>query len=66
MFKPILTFGAVSGAIIIISIIGTIELNVPYQWLGYLIMLIALSAIYIAMQQYRDEALNGTMTFFRG
>lgn len=66
MLKPILTFGAVSGAIIIASIIGTIELNVPYQWLGYLIMLIALSAIYIAMQQYRDEVLGGSLSFLQG
>lgn len=66
MLKPILTFGAVSGAVIIISIIGTIEFDVPYQWLGYLIMLIALSAIFIAMKQYRDEVLNGSLTFLQG
>ena len=66
MIKPIVTFGAASGAVIIISIVGTIELNVPYQWLGYLIMFIAMSAMYIAIQQYRDEMLGGSLTLLQG
>ena len=59
-------YGAIAGVIIILGIIATIELGIPYLWLGYLIMFIAFSAIFVAVKQYRDDSLGGVMRFHTG
>ncbi len=64
--KLLSIYGAVTGAVIILSVIATIELDVAYQWLGYLIMLIAFSAIVVATKQYRDEMSDGSLRFGTG
>ena len=64
--RQISVYGVISGTIIIFGIIATIELDVAYQWLGYLIMLIAFSAIYVATRQFRDDHQGGVLKFGRG
>ena len=59
MAKLILVYGAIAGlVVIVISTLGY-ELGVATASLGYLVMLIAFSVIFVAVKQYRDEALGG-------
>ncbi len=68
MTRIILTHGLISGLVIILSTIGVIVMEDrggPHSsiWLGYLIMLVALSAILVGVKQYRDQALGGVIKF---
>ncbi len=67
MTRIILTYGLVSGAVAILGIIGTILAaghgHHSSAWLGYLIMLVALSTILIGVKQHRDQALGGVIKF---
>lgn len=69
MQRIILTYGLVSGAIVIGSAILGIVMSVDegfgehLEWLGYLIMLLALSIIFFGIKRYRDEELGGVITF---
>ena len=67
MPRIILTYGLISGLVIITGIIGTIVLagDEPHGnvWLGYLIMLLALSSILVGVKQHRDQALGGVIRF---
>ena len=68
MTRIILTHGLISGVVIILGMISTIMMadqrggHSPV-WLGYLIMLLALSAILVGVKQHRDQALGGVITF---
>ncbi len=65
MQRTILTYGLVSGAIIILGMIATIVLSAQHSlWLGYLIMLVGLSAILLAVKSHRDKALGGVIKFW--
>ena len=64
----IFVYGAISGVIIICAITAGLVLGEgqgPWssQWLGYLIMLVALSLIFVGIKQYRDRELGGVITF---
>ncbi len=64
----ILPYGAIAGAVVIGSIILTLTLaggNDP-EWLGYLIMIVALSLIFLGMKRYRDRELGGVIRFGTG
>ena len=66
MTRLILTYGLISGLVIILGIIGTLTLgDEPHSpvWLGYLIMLVALSSILVGVKQHRDRALGGVIRF---
>jgi len=68
MIRIILTYGLISGLVIIAGIIGTIFASgggAPHSslWLGYLIMLVALSSILVGVKQHRDQALGGVIKF---
>lgn len=68
MTRIILTYGLISGLVAITGIIGTILLpdTSPLHgslWTGYLIMLVALSAILLGVKQHRDQALGGVIRF---
>ena len=68
MTRIILTYGLISGLFIVVAIIGTIVLSggaPPHSnmWLGYLIMLVALSSILVGVKQHRDRALGGVIRF---
>jgi Protein of unknown function (DUF4199) len=71
MMRTILTYGLLSGAAIIGCSIAVMVLSVggpPHSsvWLGYLIMLIGLSAILVGVRQYRDKTLGGVIKFTTG
>lgn len=64
MTRIILTYGLISGLITIVTMIGVIAVNGDGSiWLGYLIMLIALSSILVGVRQYRDQAQGGVISF---
>jgi hypothetical protein len=65
MQRTILIHGLASGVIIILGIISTIVLSAPHSlWLGYLIMLVGLSAVLLAIKSHRDKALGGVIKFW--
>lgn len=67
MKNIILTYGLVSGLVIILTTIGTtlaVGDGPPVgAWLGYLVMLVALSSILVGVKQYRDRNLGGVIRF---
>jgi len=67
MTRIILTYGLISGVVILVGILGTILLSGGHSslWLGYLIMLVALSSILVGVKQYRDRDLGGVIGFGR-
>jgi polyferredoxin len=68
MTRIILTYGLISGLVVILGILGTIVASggdAPHSsvWLGYLIMLVALSSILVGVKQHRDRTLGGVIRF---
>lgn len=63
MTKIAIVYGGITGFVIICSIILGIVLGAHQVWLGFLIMIVAFSAIYFAVRQYRDQALGGVIKF---
>lgn len=66
MTRTIFTYGSISGLVIITGIILTLVVDIGHHagaWLGYLIMLVALSSILIGVKQHRDQALGGVIKF---
>lgn len=63
MTKLILTFGVPAGLVIILAMIAGIELGFSQEWLGYLIMFIVFSTIYVATKRHRDQTLGGVISF---
>jgi hypothetical protein len=63
MIRIILTYGLISGLVVIIGIISTMRMSEHALWLGYLIMLVALSSILVGVKQHRDQALGGVIKF---
>ncbi|HET6629891.1 MAG TPA: DUF4199 domain-containing protein [Woeseiaceae bacterium] len=69
MQRIILIYGVGAGLAVILSVILGLMLSggegIPpgQQWLGYLIMLIALSLIFVGIKRYRDEHLDGCIPF---
>ena len=64
MTRIILVYGILAGAITIASIILGILLHAPHaEWLGYLIMLVALSLIFMGVKRYRDGPRGGVVRF---
>ena len=69
MKKIMLTYGVVSGAVIIGSMILSLSLAMEsdsmkgLEVLGYLIMVVALSVIFVGIKRYRDRELGGVIKF---
>src|ERR1700691_4827875 len=68
MTRAIFIYGLIAGVLAVFGIIGTILLpagNPLHEslWVGYLIMLVALSAILVGVKQYRDEVQGGVIGF---
>jgi hypothetical protein len=63
MTKLILTFGIPSGLFIILAMIAGMELGHGQEWLGYLIMFIVFTTIYVAIRKHRDQDLGGVISF---
>lgn len=64
MTRIVLTYGLISGVIIILGLIVAMSLAGHSLWLGYLIMLVALSSILVGVKQHRDQALGGVIRFW--
>ena len=70
MRKIILTYGAITGAVIILSMtLGIYAAQAgadsffASEALGYTIMLIGFSMIFVATKKYRDDELGGVINF---
>ncbi|HEX7047382.1 MAG TPA: DUF4199 domain-containing protein [Gammaproteobacteria bacterium] len=70
MQRIILVYGAIAGLVVIGSAILTMMFtggehtsHSASMWLGYLVMLIALSSIFVAIKRYRDRQLGGVIRF---
>lgn len=72
MKKMILVYGAISGFVVILSMLLGFYLTGEdggknfSEWLGYLTMLVALSIIFVGIKRYRDEELGGVIKFGTG
>jgi len=65
MKRTIWLYGSISGAVIIGSMIVTMNLaaTADSEWLGYLTMIVALSVIFLGVKRYRDQELGGVIRF---
>lgn len=63
MMRPILIFGAISGTVVILTNTISLILDHGDAWLGFLVMFIAFSSIYVAIRQYRNDTLGGVISF---
>ena len=71
MFATALRYGSVSGAIIVGVIILGIVLSThdvnagifSSEYFGYLVMIVALSTIFLAIRDYRNKTLGGVIKF---
>ena len=71
MFAIALRYGAISGAIVVgVIIAGMIYADgigggyaTSSLWFGYLIMILALSTIFLAIREYRNKTLGGVIKF---
>lgn len=65
MTRIILTYGLISGLVIIgASLVVIVAFGDGSLWLGYLTMLVGLSAILVGVKQHRDQALGGVIKFW--
>jgi hypothetical protein len=64
-----LVYGVIAGAIAIGVIVATMVLHLPNHahslWFGYLVMLAALSLIFVGVKRYRDVERGGVIGFGR-
>ena len=68
MQKIALTYGVLSGSIVILTMILGLMVSdggsfLSSELFGYLIMLVALSMIFIGIKRYRDQELGGVIRF---
>ncbi len=65
--RYIFVYGGLSGAIASGIIVATLAFNLPSHlhslWFGYLVMLVALSLIFVGVKRYRDIELGGVIRF---
>ncbi len=70
MLKKILTYGVIAGLIVGLAFIGTtvamsgLSHSAYGVVIGYLSMLVALSAVFVAIKRRRDEDLGGVIKFW--
>ena len=70
MLRKVLTYGTVAGAIVGVPLSAlTIAMNghalMSYgMFIGYTLMLIALSTVFVAIKRHRDGDLGGVITFW--
>ena len=67
--RYVLTYGGIAGAIVVGIICATIAAGVPSHQssvlLGYLVMLLGLSLIFVGVKRYRDVERGGVIGFGR-
>jgi uncharacterized protein DUF4199 len=64
MTRLILTYGLISGVVVIGGMLIVMTFVGHSLWLGYLIMLVALSSILVGVKQHRDQTLGGVIRFW--
>lgn len=69
MRRIIFTYGIISGTIVILSMMfgilaGGSQSFWSSEYFGYLIMLIALSMIFVGVKKIRDESMGGVIKFW--
>jgi hypothetical protein len=69
MTRYVLTYGAISGAIagavLTVGIASGSSNHTTSLWFGYLVMLVALSLIFVGVKRYRDLQCGGVIRFGR-
>jgi hypothetical protein len=68
MLRISLVFGSIAGLIVIaVLILGIVFPNAlnhfNTEWFGYLVMIVALSLIFVGVKRYRDTELGGVIKF---
>ena len=67
--KYALIYGGLAGAIVVSVISATLALDLPSHatsmWVGYLVMLVGLSLIFVGVKRYRDLECGGVIKFGR-
>ncbi len=69
MKKIVITYGVIAGIVIIGSTILGLNFTGErgdmkfLEWLGYLIMIVAFSMIFVGIKKYRDQELGGVIKF---
>lgn len=69
MLRIAIIYGIISGGIVIgitvigLSLLGGDGLAAFPTWLGYLVMLLALTLIFVGVKRYRDQEQGGVITF---
>jgi hypothetical protein len=65
--KYALTYGGIGGLIAISIICASLALDTPShsEWFGYLVMLAALSMIFVGVKRFRDVECGGVIRFGR-
>ncbi len=66
MQKLILVYGVIAGLVIIGTAMLSLQFGVASTWLGFLVMFIAFSVIFVAVRKYRDESMGGVIRFGTG
>ena len=70
MARIIIVYGLIAGGVVALVSFGSLallsdgEIPTGSKWLGYSIMLIALSVIFFAVKSYRDQQLGGVIKFW--
>lgn len=68
MARIVFIYGLISGLVIIAGIIGTIVVSgdQPHGnvWLGYLIMLLGMAAVFMGVKAHRDQNNGGVIRFW--
>ncbi len=67
MKKYALVYGGLSGLVIVLIISAALTFTpgglLTSEWMGYLIMLVALTLIFVGMRRYRDVERGGVIKF---
>lgn len=69
MKKIIFVYGIIAGAInigvalLLTNVLGDEMAHANTEWLGYLVMIIALTMIFVGIKQFRDKHLGGVIKF---
>lgn len=63
MTRIVVVYGLLGGAVAIAGLVVGMKLGVESVWAGYVIMLAALSLIFIGIKRYRDTELGGVIRF---